>query len=119
VLFSGGSVQLSWRAVLGTLVLFAALGAVGVAVEAWSTDRSTQPPESRKAVTAAPSGYSEFLKAVTPKGIVEHERRFQAIAEAHGNARAAGTPGYRESREYVAERLRRWQGSLQTRTLTS
>jgi hypothetical protein len=43
---------------------------------------------------------------VTPKGILEHERRFQAIAEAHGNTRA-GTPGYRESREYVAERLRR------------
>jgi hypothetical protein len=105
VFFSGGSVQLTARAVLGTLVLLAALGAVGVAVADWSTDRSTQPPRSRKAVD--PSGYSEFLKAMTPKGILEHERRFQAIAEAHGNTRAAGTPGYRESREYVAERLRR------------
>jgi Zn-dependent M28 family amino/carboxypeptidase len=105
--FSGGSVQLTGRAALGTLVLLAALGAVGVAVAAWSTDRSTQPPESPKAVTADPSGYSELPKAVTPKGILEHERRFQAIAEAHGNTRAAGTPGYRESREYVAERLRR------------
>jgi hypothetical protein len=56
-------VQLTGRAVLGTLVLLAALGAVGVAVAAWSTDRSTQPPESRKAVTADPSAYSKFLKA--------------------------------------------------------
>lgn len=99
--------QLTGRAVLGTLVLLAALGAMGAAVVACSTDRSKQPPESRKAVTADPSGSSEFLKAVTPKGILEHERRFQAIAEAHGNTRAAGTPGYRESREYVAKRLRR------------
>jgi Zn-dependent M28 family amino/carboxypeptidase len=80
---------------------------MGAAVVACSTDRSKQPPESRRAVTADPSGSSEFLKAVTPKGILEHERRFQAIAEAHGNTRAAGTPGYRESREYVAKRLRR------------
>ena len=99
--------QLTGRAVLGTLVLLAALGAMGAAVVACSTDRSKQPPESRRAVTADPSGSSEFLKAVTPKGILEHERRFQAIAEAHGNTRAAGTLGYRESREYVAKRLRR------------
>lgn len=99
--------QLTGRAVLGTLALLAALGAMGAAAAACSTDRSKQPPESRKAVTADPSGSSEFLKAVTPKGILEHERRFQAIAEAHGNTRAAGTPGYRESRKYVAKRLRR------------
>jgi hypothetical protein len=92
---------------LGALVLLAALGAVGVAVATWSTDRSAQPPESRKAMSADHSGYSEFLKAVKPKGILEHERRFQAIAQVHGNTRAAGTPGYRESREYVAKRLRR------------
>lgn len=99
--------QLTGRAVLGTLVLLAALGVVGVAVAAWSTDRSTQPPESRKAVTADPSGHSEFLEAVTPEGVLEHERRFQAIAQAQGNTRAAGTPGYRKSRKYVAKRLRR------------
>jgi Zn-dependent M28 family amino/carboxypeptidase len=104
---SGGSVQLTGRGVLGTLVLLAALGAVGVAVSDCSTDRSTQPPESRKTVSADASGTSELLKAVTTKGILEHERRFQALAEAHGNTRAAGTPGYRESREYVADRLRR------------
>jgi Zn-dependent M28 family amino/carboxypeptidase len=107
VFFSGGSVRLTGRAVLGTLVLLAALGAIGVAVADWFTGRSTRPPESRKAVTADPSGYSEFLKAVTPEGVLEHERRFQTIADAHGNTRAAGTPGYRESREYVAKRLRR------------
>src|SRR5688500_20385628 len=85
----------------------AALGAVGVAVATWSKDRSAQPPESRKDVPADPSGYSEFLKAVTPEEILEHQRRFQAIADAHGDTRAAGTPGYRESREDVAKRLRR------------
>ncbi len=92
------------RAALGALVLLAALGAVGIAVAAWPTGRSKQPPEPWKAVTAEPSGYSAFLKAVTPEGILEHERRFQTIAEANGDTRAAGTLGYRESQEYVAER---------------
>ncbi len=53
---------------------------------------------------------------MTSKGILEHERRFQAIAEAHGNTRAAGTPGYRESREYVAERLRRADYSVRVQS---
>jgi Zn-dependent M28 family amino/carboxypeptidase len=100
-------VRLTGRAALCALGLLAALGAVGIAVAAWPTGRSTQPPEPPKAVSADPSDYSVFLKAVTPEGILEHEYRFQAIAEANGDTRAAGTPGYRESREYVAERLRK------------
>jgi Zn-dependent M28 family amino/carboxypeptidase len=38
---------------------------------------------------------------------MEHERRFQAIADEHGGNRAAGTPGYDASAEYVARELRR------------
>jgi Zn-dependent M28 family amino/carboxypeptidase len=38
---------------------------------------------------------------------MEHERRFQAIADEHGGNRAAGTPGYAASAEYVAGELRR------------
>ena len=37
---------------------------------------------------------------------MEHERRFQAIAEEHGGNRAAGTAGYDASAAYVARELR-------------
>jgi Zn-dependent M28 family amino/carboxypeptidase len=38
---------------------------------------------------------------------MEHERRFQAIADEHGGNRAAGMPGYDASAEYVARELQR------------
>ncbi|MGV9305421.1 M28 family metallopeptidase [Nonomuraea sp. NPDC003727] len=38
--------------------------------------------------------------------ILGHLRAFQAIADAHGGNRAAGTPGYDASADYVAARLR-------------
>ena len=50
---------------------------------------------------------SELRDAVTPGGMLTHARRFQAIADEHGGNRAAGTPGYDASAEYVADRLRR------------
>jgi Zn-dependent M28 family amino/carboxypeptidase len=38
-------------------------------------------------------------------GILENEREFQRIADANGDTRASGTPGYDESADYVASRL--------------
>ena len=38
-------------------------------------------------------------------GSVEHQAAFQAIADANGGTRAAGTPGYEHSVEYVVDRL--------------
>ncbi len=49
----------------------------------------------------------ELRKAVTLDGVLEHERNLQAIATANGGNRAATTPGYDASADYVAERLRR------------
>ena len=75
------------------LALLAALLAVGVA--------SAKPGETYPALTAS----VELRKAVGPAAIVEHERRFQRIADANGGNRAAGTPGYAASAKYVARRL--------------
>lgn len=66
--------------------------------------------EAEKApdVSLAESGLSARLRAaVDPDGIFEHAERFQAIADAHGGNRAAGTPGYDASADYVANKLRR------------
>jgi len=62
--------------------------------------------ESRPAQAPPMEVSSALREAVAPEGIMEHERRFQAIAEANGGNRAAGTPGYDASAEYIAERLR-------------
>ena len=46
-----------------------------------------------------------LVAAVTADNAYEHLERFQAIADAHGDNRASGLPGYDASVEYVVERL--------------
>ncbi|HEX2421056.1 MAG TPA: M20/M25/M40 family metallo-hydrolase [Acidimicrobiia bacterium] len=48
---------------------------------------------------------AELREAVTTEGILEHLEAFDAIADANGGTRAAGTPGYEASAEYVEELL--------------
>ncbi len=56
---------------------------------------------------AAPAVSPEALTAkVTGAAVTAHLEAFQRIAEANGGNRAAGTPGYDASLEYVAEKLR-------------
>jgi Zn-dependent M28 family amino/carboxypeptidase len=49
---------------------------------------------------------NKLRKAVTVGGILEHERALQRIAIGNGGNRAATTPGYDASVDYVANRLR-------------
>jgi Zn-dependent M28 family amino/carboxypeptidase len=74
-------------AIVFALALVMALGAVGVAS------------------AAVPVDSSQLRSAVTTEGVLQHEREFQAIADANGDTRASGTPGYTESADYVAGRL--------------
>ena len=63
-------------------------------------------PAAVAAPTSAPPGQaSKLTKGVTVGGIMEHLESFQAIADANGGTRAAGTPGYDASVDYVVERL--------------
>jgi Zn-dependent M28 family amino/carboxypeptidase len=48
----------------------------------------------------------KLRKGVTVSGILEHEEALQRLAIANGGNRAAGTPGYRASVDYVVNRLR-------------
>jgi Zn-dependent M28 family amino/carboxypeptidase len=54
---------------------------------------------------ATPSNSAELRAAVTTAGIMAHEEEFQAIADANGNTRASGTPGYDASLKYVKNQL--------------
>lgn len=48
---------------------------------------------------------NKLRKAVTVNGILKHERALQRIANNNGGSRAAGTPGYDASVEYVIDKL--------------
>lgn len=48
---------------------------------------------------------AKLLECVTLEGVREHQAAFQAIADANGGVRAAGTPGYDESLDYVVEKM--------------
>jgi Zn-dependent M28 family amino/carboxypeptidase len=48
----------------------------------------------------------ELREGVTVDGMLEHQRALQRIAIAHDNTRAATTPGYDASVDYVVNRLR-------------
>ncbi|WP_378741965.1 M28 family metallopeptidase [Nocardia brasiliensis] len=57
----------------------------------------------------------QLAESVQAPNIKRHLEAFQNIANANGGNRAAGTPGYDASRDYVAEKLRRagYQVTLQ------
>jgi len=58
--------------------------------------------------SASASDLSEsqgFRKAVTVAGIREHQAAFQAISDANGGNRVAGSAAYAESRDYVVARM--------------
>ena len=78
------------------LALLAAVVAVGLAA---CGGNPPPPPDTNLS--------SELRGSVGVDGIMDHARRFQAIAHEHGGNRAAGTPGYDASADYVADRLRK------------
>jgi Zn-dependent M28 family amino/carboxypeptidase len=49
--------------------------------------------------------HAKLLECVTVEGVREHQAAFQAIADANGGTRAAGTPGYDASVDYIVERM--------------
>jgi Zn-dependent M28 family amino/carboxypeptidase len=49
--------------------------------------------------------HQKLLECVTLEGVREHQAALQDIADANGGTRAAGTPGYEASVDYVVERM--------------
>jgi Zn-dependent M28 family amino/carboxypeptidase len=84
---SSGMVRPSWTV---AAALLAALSSGGVARAQGTTGA---PPSDRP------------LEATVDTGAFRHLRALQDIATANGGNRAAGTPGYDRSAEYVAEQL--------------
>jgi len=49
--------------------------------------------------------FNKLLECVTLEGVRAHQAALQAIADANGGTRAAGTPGYEQSVNYVVEKM--------------
>ena len=66
-----------------------------------------------QAASAGPAGcntrvnntHAKLLECVTVGGVRAHQAAFQAIADANGGVRAAGTPGYTASLDYVVSKM--------------
>lgn len=78
-----------------TVLLALALVLLGV-ISCGSTETPPPPPDEA----------NRLREAVTVEGIMGHARSFARIAEENGGNRAAGSPGYDASAQYVADTLR-------------
>ncbi len=52
-----------------------------------------------------PDSVSVLMECVTLDGVMEHQRKFQKIADKYDGTRASGTRGYDKSADYVDDRL--------------
>jgi Zn-dependent M28 family amino/carboxypeptidase len=85
----------------GLLALRAALAVALVAI-AIPAAASSAPPGCDNRTN---NTYDKLLECVTLEGVRAHQAAFQAIADANGGTRAAATPGYDASVDYVVETL--------------
>ena len=81
------------------VVALAAAAALGLVAAAPAAADPPTPAQSGAALS------KKLTSAVTPTGVLGHLRQLQKIADANGNTRASGTPGYDRSADYVARKL--------------
>jgi Zn-dependent M28 family amino/carboxypeptidase len=82
---------------IGALAGTAALLALGLPATASAGPASCE--------TRVNNTVAKLLECVTLEGVREHQAALQAVADANGETRAAGTPGYEASVAYVVDRL--------------
>ena len=84
---------------------FRASGSIGLAAALLA---AVPPGRSARAENIVGDGRlaAHVLDAAASEGTFRHLRALQDIASVSGGNRAAGTPGYDRSAEYVAERLK-------------
>ncbi len=69
------------------------------------TDRATAQGSSASCGNRVNNTFDKLLECVTLEGVRSHQAALQAIADANGGVRAAGTPGYDQSVAYIAEKM--------------
>ncbi len=81
----------------------AQIGAAALVVAAFPAVAAAAP--SAACDSRANNTTTKLLQCVTVAGVQEHLTALQAIADANGGIRTAGTPGYDASVDYVVDRL--------------
>jgi Zn-dependent M28 family amino/carboxypeptidase len=85
---------------------------IGATVAAAAAAAMSFTPLVQAAPTASPAcdtrvnnTHAKLMECITLEGVREHQAAFQAIADANGGNRAAGTSGYDASVDYVVEKM--------------
>jgi Zn-dependent M28 family amino/carboxypeptidase len=92
-----------------------AWGAVAVlAIGLLPAREAAAAPSQRACNSRNNNSYDKLLECVRVEQVRKHQEELQEIAAANGGTRAAGTPGYTDSVEYVVEKLERagWSVTL-------
>jgi Zn-dependent M28 family amino/carboxypeptidase len=96
----------SYRGALSVTTLALLLAACGGGGD--ETAQATEQPQAASATTCASrtnDNTKKLLDCVTLEGVRSHQAALQAIADANGGVRAAGTPGYDQSVQYIVEKM--------------
>src|SRR5687768_8949027 len=90
----------------------ACVGAILLAACGGGGDDAAPAADAQASIASAAScanrssnNFNKLLECVTLAGVRAHQAALQAIADANGGTRAAGTPGYDASVEYVRQKL--------------
>ena len=87
--------------------LLAALAASGIGAAGLVLVQPAEAAPEPRGCHRTNDSVRKLLECVTLKGVLEHQRAFQRIADENGGTRASGTPGYDASADYVEKRLER------------
>jgi Zn-dependent M28 family amino/carboxypeptidase len=80
---------------------------------------ATAPAQARHLVAGLDNvDTTKLTNGVTVNGIMQHQRKFQQIANENNGTRASGTPGYDASADYVARKLRQAGYDVRRQTFT-
>jgi Zn-dependent M28 family amino/carboxypeptidase len=85
--------------------LAALTGAVALLIALLPATAASAAPSQAACDSRNNNTYEKILECVRLSEVLEHEEAFQAIADANGGTRAAGTPGYDASVDYVVDTL--------------
>jgi Zn-dependent M28 family amino/carboxypeptidase len=95
--------------------LGAALASVALVTAAAGFSATTAGAAPAACATRINNTTAQLLECVEVEGVRAHQQAFQHIADANGSTRVSGSPGYDQSVDYVADRLRAagWAVTLQ------
>ncbi len=100
----------SWRSAAAAAAAFAlaSCGGGGDSTSTASAEAATARAEALGATGCAGrvnNTFNKLLECVTLDGVRAHQQALQNIANANGGVRAAGTPGYDQSVDYIVGKL--------------